>query len=92
MHSYRPYRNIRRRALIFGLPVGSFALLMASVILSLLLIIFSFHLGLLLALPIWNLALYLGLLRFQDISFSWPGTRGIRIITGKRQSLCSYED
>ncbi len=45
MKTFIPYKNIRKRAMILGLPLALFALQMISVIASLLLIIFSFSLG-----------------------------------------------
>lgn len=45
MKRYQPYKNIRKGAMIMGLPISLFALQMISVIGSLLVIIFSFSLG-----------------------------------------------
>ena len=44
MKKFIPYKNIRKRAMILGLPLSFFALQMISVIASLMLIIFSFSL------------------------------------------------
>ncbi|WP_088341722.1 hypothetical protein [Robiginitalea sediminis] len=65
MKTYPIYRSIRKRALIFGLPVSLFALQMVAVIGSLLVIIFSFSLGVILGGLLVNLGLYAGLLRFN---------------------------
>lgn len=62
MKSFTIYRDIRMKALIFGLPIGSFAVLMTSIIASLLLIIFSFGLIAFVLAVCWNIALYIGLL------------------------------
>jgi len=64
MKSYSPYRNIRKQALLFGLPLSFFAIQMISVIGSLLVIIFSFGIGIILAVLLWNFALFFGLLQF----------------------------
>ncbi len=61
MRSYEVYRNIRKGALIWGLPISLFALLMVSIVASLLVIIFSFSLMMVLALFIWNACLFIGL-------------------------------
>ncbi len=61
MRSYEVYRNIRKGALIWGLPISLFALLMVSVVASLLVVIFSFSPMTVLALFIWNACLFIGL-------------------------------
>ena len=58
MKKYEVYRNIRKRAMIMGLPLSLFALLMVSVIGSLLIIIFSFSLGVIVALLLFNALLF----------------------------------
>lgn len=63
MKSYQVYRNIRKRALIFGLPVSLFALQMLAVIGSLLVVIFSFSLFLVVGAIALNLSLYVILLK-----------------------------
>lgn len=58
MKQYEVYRNIRKRAMIMGLSITLFALLMVSVIGSLLIIIFSFHFGVIVGLLLFNALLY----------------------------------
>ncbi|MDF0716079.1 hypothetical protein PY092_07980 [Muricauda sp. 334s03] len=58
MKKYEIYRNIRKRAMIMGLPISLFALMMVSVIGSLLITIFSFSLGVIVALLLFNALLY----------------------------------
>jgi len=58
MKKYDVYRNIRKRAMIMGLPITLFALMMVSVIGSLLIIIFSFSLGVIVALLLFNALLF----------------------------------
>ena len=66
MKTFEVYRNIRKGALIFGLPISLFALLMVSIVASLLVIIFSFSLMIVLTLFIWNTGLFTGLSRMQS--------------------------
>lgn len=63
MKKFEVYRNIRKKAMIFGLPISLFALMMLSVIGSLLVIIFSFGLGVIVGVSIFNLTLYFFLLK-----------------------------
>ncbi|WP_106145296.1 hypothetical protein [Flagellimonas meridianipacifica] len=65
MKRFEVYRNIRKRAMIFGLPIALFALMMVAVIGSLLIIIFSFSFGIIIGVLVFNLALYAGLLKFS---------------------------
>ena len=58
MKKYEVYRNIRKRAMIMGLPLSLFALQMVSVIGSLLIIIFSFSFGVIVALLLFNALLF----------------------------------
>ncbi|WP_418502076.1 hypothetical protein [Flagellimonas sp.] len=66
MKQYKVYRNIRKRAMIMGLPLSLFALMMVAVICSLLVIIFSFHFGVIVVLLITNTALYVVLVRWGN--------------------------
>ena len=93
MKRYEVYRNIRKKALIYGLPVGSFALMMLSIIGSLLVIIFSFGVGVIISAVVVNLSLYLFLSRLtvnpQMLNFKrvFP-----KMISNKKMSDWSYED
>ena len=92
MKKYEVYRNIRQRAMIMGLPISLFALLMVSVIGSLLIIIFSFSLGVIVALLLFNALLYGALAQWvknpQLLSLQkvFPN-----IISNKKLSPLSYE-
>lgn len=66
MKSFHTYRNIRKKALIYGLPVHLFALMMISVIGSLLVIIFSFGVASISLGVLLNLALYWLLLKLSS--------------------------
>ncbi|MCR9226634.1 MAG: hypothetical protein NXH90_04325 [Flavobacteriaceae bacterium] len=68
MKQYEVYRHIRRRALIFGLPVAFFALQMLVVIGSLMAVIFSFNLVLLFGAMVANGILYGILLKLTQKS------------------------
>ncbi len=86
MRSYEVYRNIRKGALIWGLPISLFALLMVSVVSSLLVIIFSFSLLMVLALFIWNAGLFLGLNKMNN------GTRNLNIRKTFPKSISNKKD
>ncbi|MDF0707661.1 hypothetical protein [Flagellimonas okinawensis] len=58
MKKYEIYRNIRKKAMIMSLPISLFALMMVSVIGSLLIIIFSFSFGVIVALLLFNALLF----------------------------------
>lgn len=93
MKRYEIYRNIRKRALIYGLPVSLFALMMLCIIGSLLVVIFSFSLPVILGAVVANLTCYVslnkitrepGVLHFQKV---FP-----RLISNKRSTGLSYEN
>ncbi|APS40664.1 hypothetical protein APR41_15100 [Salegentibacter salinarum] len=92
MKKYEPYRNIRKGAVIFGLSLPLFALMMMCVIASLLVIIFSFSLGVILSGLVFNVALYIGLLRLSRLIefFQMTGVFS-KIISNKRNSNINYE-
>lgn len=58
MKKYEVYKNIRRRAVIMGLPISLFALLMICVIASLLFIIFSFSISVIIGAIVLNATLF----------------------------------
>ena len=93
MKRYEIYRNIRKKALIYGLPVPLFALMMLSIIGSLLVIIFSFSLIIIIAVVLWNLVLYSFLTRIT----ANPQLLNQRkvfpvLISNKRSTNMLYED
>lgn len=91
MKQYSVYRNIRVRALIFGLPVAFFALQMMAVVGSLIAVIFSFNLILLIVMGIGITVLYGILLklvqepRLLQIGVSFP-----RLISNKKITSYGY--
>ena len=93
MKRYEIYRNIRKKALIYGLPVPLFALMMLSIIGSLLVIIFSFSLMIIIAAVLRNLVLYFILTRIT----ANPQLLNQRkvfpvLISNKRSTNMRYED
>ncbi|MAU14085.1 MAG: hypothetical protein DSY83_12720 [Flavobacteriia bacterium] len=91
MKKYEVYRNIRKQAMIMGLSLSLFALQMVSVIGSLLIIIFSFSLGVIVALLLFNALLFGALAQWVKnphilaIQKVFP-----RTISNKRLSSFSY--
>ena len=66
MKTFVIHRDIRARALIFGLPVPLFAIQMLGVIASLLIIIFSFSFALIFGAILGNGILYVILLKLTN--------------------------
>ena len=90
MKQYSAYRNIRVRALIFGLPVAFFALQMMAVVGSLMAVIFSFSLILLIVVGLVNAVLYGVLLKLaQEPGMLQIGVRFPHSISNKK--ITSYE-
>ena len=91
MKRYNTYRNIRKQAMIMGLPISLFALQMVSVIGSLLVIIFSFHLGVMVGLLLFNALLYGALGRWVKKPFPIKVQRTFpQAICNKRQSPLTH--
>ncbi len=93
MKRFEVYKNIRKRAVIMGLPISLFALMMTAVIGSLLFIIFSFSFSIIISVFVFNATLYIALthitknpalLHFKKV---FPQT-----ISNKNQSQLLYED
>jgi len=93
MKQYETYRNIRKRAVIFGLPISLFAIMMISIVASLLVIIFSFSFGIIIGVIILNMGLYIALIRItnspQLFHFSKPFPQ---ILSNKKPTLLNYEE
>ena len=91
MKRYQVYSNIRKRAMIMGLPISLFALMMVSVIGSLLIIIFSFSLGVIVGLLLFNALLYGALGRWVKKN-RLPSVQTVfpRAISNKKLSPLSY--
>ncbi|UBZ08773.1 hypothetical protein LDL76_08685 [Salegentibacter mishustinae] len=92
MKSFEVYRNIRKRAMIWGLPVSLFALMMIAVVGSLLVIIFSFSLGAVISVFIFNCTLYISLTRLSSNPRIFQVSRVFpKAISVKRSSNLHYE-
>ncbi|AWH75479.1 hypothetical protein DCS32_15310 [Dokdonia sp. Dokd-P16] len=93
MKRFEIYKNIRKRAIIFGLPISLFALMMVSILASLLVIIFSFSFPTVIGAMFLNAALYIALGRVNSkphlfqIGNSFP-----LIISNKKNSTIDYEE
>jgi len=92
MKQFEIYRNIRKGAVIFGLPVASFALMMIIIIGSLLVIIFSFSFWVIIGVLIANSLMYLVLLKITRTPELFPVSSVFpNIISNKRISEFNYE-
>ncbi|MBD0777748.1 hypothetical protein HPE56_08080 [Maribacter sp. ANRC-HE7] len=92
MKKFEVYRNIRQRAMIFGLPVSLFALMMIAIIASLLVIIFSFGFGIIIGALFFNSILYIGLTKFaQNLKPTQFSKVFPKIISNKKSSELHYE-
>ncbi|MEO0507191.1 MAG: hypothetical protein AAF090_13640 [Bacteroidota bacterium] len=91
MKKYEVYRNIRKRAMIWGLPISLFALMIISVVASLLVIIFSFSLVVITIGIIWNTTLYVLLTRLgsriRNISLVSPFPKSI---SNRKESVLDH--
>ena len=93
MKKFEVYKNIRKRAMIFGLPVSLFTLLMVSIIASLLVIIFSFGLGIIAGVILFNSSLYIVLVRMaQRPQMMLRFNPFPKIITNKKSTPLHYEE
>lgn len=92
MKRFEIYRNIRKKAMIWGLPISLFALMMVSVIASLLVIIFSFSFAIVIGVFVFNAGLYIGLTRIANLS-RYLEFRSVfpKDITNKKSSLFNYD-
>lgn len=92
MKRYEVYKNIRKRAVIFGLPISLFALMMVAILVSLLIIIFSFSFVMIIGILIFNAALYVALTRITHNPQLFQMAKAFpQIISNKRNSGFDYE-
>ncbi|NJW52708.1 hypothetical protein HC175_07220 [Salinimicrobium sp. CDJ15-91] len=92
MKQFEVYRNIRKGAVIFGLPISSFALMMICVVASLLVIIFSFSFWIIIGALIFNCIFYLVLIKITRTSQLFQvSVRFPEIISNRRNSNFNYE-
>jgi len=92
MKRFEVYRNIRKKALIWGLPISLFALMMVAIIASLLVIIFSFSFAVVISVFILNAGLYISLTRIENLSKYLEFTSVFpKNITNKKSNLFNYD-
>ena len=92
MKKFEVYKNIRKQAVIFGLPISLFALNMVSILASLLVIIFSFSFGMIIGVLVFNAALYVALTRITHNPQIFQMAKAFpKIISNKRNSGFYYE-
>jgi type IV secretory pathway VirB3-like protein len=92
MKRFEVYKNIRKRAVIFGLPISLFALMMVAVIASLLIIIFSFSFVMIIGILIFNATLYVALSKLTHNPQLFQMAKAFpRIISNKKTSGLDYE-
>jgi len=92
MKRFEIYRNIRKKALIWGLPISLFALMMVAVIASLLIIIFSFSFVIVIGVFVFNAGLYIGLTRIANLPQYFEFISVFpKNITNKKSSLFNYD-
>ncbi|UII80098.1 hypothetical protein [Flagellimonas sp. CMM7] len=93
MKKYEVYKNIRKGAMIWGLPISLFAMMMLSILASLLVIIFSFSLVVIIVAMLWNTTLYVVLTKtaLKGISVNF-NTVFPKIISNKKENLTHYVD
>ena len=93
MKRFEVYKNIRKRAKIMGLPISLFALMMTSILGSLLFIILSFSFAIIFSMLVINITLYVALTHitkhpaFLHFKKVFPQT-----ISNKKQSQLYYEE
>jgi len=92
MKKFEVYKNIRKRAVIFGLSISLFALMMVSILVSLLIIIFSFSFWVIIGLLTFNACLYMALTRIAHNPQLFQRSNMFpEIISNKRNSGFKYE-
>ncbi|OWW23200.1 hypothetical protein B4Q04_21835 [Zobellia sp. OII3] len=93
MKKFEVYKNIRKRALIFGLPISLFALQMITILASLMVIIFSFGLSIIAVVSVLNIGLYILLLRLaQGTRLTLQLNPFPKTISNKKSTVLYYED
>lgn len=93
MKTYEIYRDIRKKALIMGLPISLFAIMMTSVIGSLLFVIFSFSLGVIVFVSGLNTGLYIVLTNISKNPTLWHLKREFPdTVSNKEETSLHYEE
>ena len=93
MRKYEVYKNIRKGAMIWGLPISLFAMMMLSILTSLLVIIFSFSLVVIIITMLWNCTMYIVLTKIARKAISLNFNMVFpKIISNKKENLTHYVD
>ncbi|MDL5512442.1 hypothetical protein QSE00_11485 [Arenibacter sp. M-2] len=91
MKRFEVYKNIWKQAVIFGLPISLFAILMICIVASLLVIIFSFRFAIIIGILVFNTVLYIALTRITNNPQLFQMTKAFpKIISNKRNSGFEY--
>ena len=92
MKRFEVYKNIRKRAVIFGFPISLFALMIVSILASLLIVIFSFSFVMIIGILVFNAALYVALTRISHNPQIFQTANAFpKIISNKGNSGFNYE-
>ena len=92
MKQFEVYRNIRKQAMVMGLSISLFGLMMVSVIGSFLIIIFSFHFSVIVGLLLFNVLLYGALLQWVKKPFQFKMAQTFpKTISLKQLNPIEYE-
>jgi type IV secretory pathway VirB3-like protein len=92
MKKFEVYKNIRKKAVIFGLPISLFALQMVAILASLLVIIFSFSFVMIIGILVFNAVLYVALTHITNNPQLFQMAKVFpKIISNKRNSGFDYE-
>ena len=92
MKQFEVYRNIRKQAMVMGLSISLFGLMMVSVIGSFLIIIFSFHFSVIVGLLLFNALLYGALLQWVKKPFQFKMAQTFpKTISLKQLNPIEYE-
>jgi len=93
MRKYEVYKNIRKGAMIWGLPISLFAIMMLSILASLLIIIFSFSLLVIIGAILWNGTMYIVLTKITSNAITLNINRVFpKIISNKKENIQHYVD
>ena len=91
MKRFEIYKNIRKQAVIFGLTISLFAVMMISILASLLVVIFSFSFGIIMLVFAGNLFLYIVLSQIKNNPQLFSVGRTFpKIISNKKNTNISY--
>ncbi|WP_350288972.1 hypothetical protein [uncultured Croceitalea sp.] len=93
MKKYEVYKNIRKGAMIWGLPISLFAMMMLSILASLLIIIFSFSFLVVIGAILWNGMLYISLTKLARKAILLNFNKVFpKIISNKKDNILNYVD